>query len=55
MAYPDSWIYLLTENAISRVKYTETEHYAVTREFLNRHEAMLKKLLEEDRGQERDL
>jgi len=32
---------------ITRVKYTDTEHYAVTREFLNKHEAMLKELLKE--------
>ncbi len=45
MAYPDATIFLLTEQAISRVRYTDTEHYAVTREFLNKHETMLKELL----------
>jgi predicted ATPase len=47
MAYPRSTIFLLAERAITRVKYTDTEHYAVTREFLNKHEAMLKELLKE--------
>ncbi|MEI6168898.1 MAG: AAA family ATPase [bacterium] len=47
MAYPDAVIYSLTEQAITQVRYTDTEHFAVTREFLNRHEAMLKDLLEE--------
>ncbi len=47
MAYPYAKIILLTEKAITEVRYTETEHYAVTREFLNKHEAMLKELLEE--------
>jgi len=45
MAYPDATIYSLTEQAIAKVRYTDTEHYAVTREFLNRHETMLKDLL----------
>ena len=45
MAYPDATIYSLTEQAITKVRYTDTEHYAVTREFLNRHETMLKDLL----------
>lgn len=47
MAYPQAKIIQLTQDAIAEVRYTETEHYAVTREFLNRHEAMLKELLEE--------
>ena len=46
-AYPQSTILLLTEQAIARVKYTDTEHYAVTREFLNKHEMMLKELLKD--------
>jgi predicted ATPase len=45
MAYPHSKIYLLTEQAITQVNYTDTEHYAVTREFLNKHDSMLKELL----------
>ena len=47
MAYPDAGIFLLTEQAITKVKYRDTEHYAVTREFLNNHESMLKDLLKE--------
>ena len=46
MAYPDSVIYELTENGIRQVEYTDTEHYAVTREFLNHHEEMLRNILE---------
>ena len=45
MAYPNATIYSLTDQAIAKVRYTDTEHYAVTREFLNRHETMLKELL----------
>ena len=47
MAYPDAKIIQLTHDAIAEVPYTETEHYAVTREFLNKHERMLKELLGE--------
>ena len=47
MAYPHSTIFLLTERAIAQVQYTDTEHYAVTREFLNKHETMLKDLLKD--------
>ncbi len=47
MAYPEAAIFVLTEQAITRVTYTDTEHYAVTREFLNKHEMMLKDLLAE--------
>jgi predicted ATPase len=45
MAYPQARIYLLSGDSIRAVKYTETEHYAVTREFLNKPEAMLRELL----------
>jgi len=45
MAYPEATIYSLTEQAITKVRYTDTEHYAVTREFLNKHELMIKDLL----------
>ncbi len=47
MAYPEATIYQLSEDGIRSVKYTETEHYAVTRRFLNMHERMLKELLEQ--------
>ncbi len=45
LAYPNSRIYLFSEGGISEVKYTETEHYQVTKDFLNRHERMLDLLL----------
>lgn len=46
LAYPNSTIYLLTENGIEQTTYKETEHYSVTREFLNRPEKMLDYLLD---------
>lgn len=45
MAYPDSTIYLFSEDAITPIDYTETEHYTVTLDFLSRREAMLRVLL----------
>lgn len=48
MAYPKAKIYLLTENALEEVDYTATEHFSLTRAFLNDHRAMLRRLLGED-------
>lgn len=45
MAYPDASIYLLMDDKIYPVEYTETEHYVVTKSFLNSHEKMLRILL----------
>ena len=48
MAYPDSWIYLLNRESIRQVPYVETEHYRVTRSFLNHPQRALKILMAED-------
>jgi predicted ATPase len=45
LGYPGATIYLFTEGAISRVPYTETEHYVITKSFLNNPERMLRELL----------
>jgi predicted ATPase len=45
LGYPGATIYLLTEGAIARVPYTETEHYVITKAFLNNPEGMLRELL----------
>lgn len=45
LAYPNARIYQFTASGIVEVKYTETEHYQVTKDFLNRHERMLEILL----------
>ena len=46
MAYPDASLFLLEENGPREAKYTETEHYEVTRDFLNNHESMLRILMD---------
>lgn len=54
LGYPDATIYLFTDRAISQVPYKETEHYMITRSFLNNPEGMLRELLSEptDEGPE---
>jgi predicted ATPase len=47
LAYPDAWIYQVSPTGLKRVAYENTEHYEVTRNFLNRHKAMVAQLLEE--------
>lgn len=47
MAYPGAWIYQLTEAGVCQTDYRETEHYQLTRRFLEDPERMLRYLLEE--------
>ncbi|MFD3157910.1 AAA family ATPase [Haloimpatiens sp. FM7330] len=47
MSFPNAQIYELTEDDIRLTKYTETEHYQITKEFLDNPERMLKYLFEE--------
>ena len=47
MAYPNASIYSLDSDSIQKLNYTDTEHYAVTKQFMNNHKAMLTELLKE--------
>lgn len=47
MAYPDAEVYRLSEDGICSVGYRETEHYQLTRRFLENPEKMLRDLLEQ--------
>jgi predicted ATPase len=47
MAYPGAAVYELTEEGIRLSDYRETEHYRLTRRFLENPEKMLHHLLEE--------
>ena len=47
MAYPGAEIYQLNDEGIERADYKNTEHYIVTKQFLDNPERMLKYLLEE--------
>jgi predicted ATPase len=48
MAYPRARIYVLDDRGFTRVRYEETEHYAVSREFLDDPARMLAQLFAED-------
>jgi predicted ATPase len=45
LAYPNAKIYQLDDSGIRSVKYEETEHYMVTKYFLNNHKEMMEILL----------
>lgn len=45
MGYPDAWIYQFKEG-LEKVKYEETEHYEITKAFLNNTQKMLDILME---------
>ena len=47
MAYHDSWIYQIGPRGLERVAYEDTEHFEVTRNFLNRHKDVVRQLLED--------
>ncbi len=47
MAYPDAVILHFTADGIAPIAYEDTEHFKVTRAFLNRRELMLQELLED--------
>jgi predicted ATPase len=46
MAYPNAVIYRLGPNGIERVAYEDTEHYSITRDFLNSPERFFKTLFQ---------
>ena len=47
MAFPDAEVLEITENGIAAVPYRETEHYVLTRRFLEQPERMLRYLFEQ--------
>ena len=50
MAYPGAAIYLLSERGVERTEYRHTEHYLLTRRFLNDPEGMLRMLFADGDG-----
>lgn len=46
LAYPRSKIYSFSAYGIEEIAYENTEHYAVTRDFLNHHQEMVKILMD---------
>lgn len=47
LAYPDAEIFVLTDSDIRRTPYEETEHYTLTKLFLNNPQTILRYLLED--------
>jgi predicted ATPase len=45
MAYPNAWIYQITEHGLRRVRLEETEHYVIARRFLNDPHGQIAQLL----------
>ena len=48
LGYPDAWIYQTTAKGLERVEYEDTDHFQVTRSFLNRRQTFLDVLLSDD-------
>ncbi|MEV6773649.1 AAA family ATPase [Nocardia sp. NPDC051030] len=46
MSYPDSWIYQIGETGVERVEYEDTDHYRITRTFLDNPAKYLDELLD---------
>lgn len=47
LAYPEATIYNCDSNILTKIKYTDTEHYKITKNFLNRPEQYLEQLLQD--------
>jgi len=50
LAYPNASINVLEENEIKLTAYEETEHYIITKQFLDNPQKMLKYLLKDEEG-----
>jgi predicted ATPase len=48
LGYPDAWIYQTTPSGPERVEYEDTDHFQITRNFLNRRQTFLDVLLTEE-------
>jgi len=48
LGYPDAWIYHATPHGLERIEYEDTDHYQITRNFLNRRRTFLDVLLAEE-------
>ncbi len=48
LSYPHAWIYQLNEQGISRVSLEQTEHYSLTKDFLDHRDRYLRRLIEDD-------
>jgi predicted ATPase len=51
MAYPEAWIYQVSDQGLLRVELEDTEHYAVAKRVLNDPRGQIRVLLEQAAGQ----
>jgi predicted ATPase len=47
MAYPEARIYMLDQEGIQDVRYEDTEHYAITKAFLQNPGRMLREMFQD--------
>lgn len=52
LSYPNAKIYLFDKSGVSEVAFEDTEHFAVTRDFLNNYPRRLEQLFDEDPDEE---
>jgi predicted ATPase len=48
LAYPEATIYEFSGEGIRQIAYEDTEHFRITRDFLNRHQRMVEILISEE-------
>lgn len=48
LSFPGAIIYSFDENGISQISFEQTEHFQVTKDFLNAHQSFYRHLLESD-------
>ena len=48
MAYPGADIYVLSDRGVTLTPYEQTEHYLITRRFLNQPRAMMERLFRDN-------
>jgi len=48
MAFPGAWIYQIADTGLERIDYKDTEHYKITKSFLDNPERMFGELFRDD-------
>jgi len=51
LAYPHAWIYQFSEDGIQRVRYEDTDHFTITRNFMRDPTGMIQRLIGQDQGE----
>jgi predicted ATPase len=51
LAYPHAWIYQFSDDGIQRVRYEDTDHFTITRNFMRDPTGMIQRLIGQDQGE----